>query len=165
MFGDIFLPDKCYHSAADIDFNKLYDDGIRVILSDLDNTLIPHGGSSSDAYSEKIIKSINDAGIVCIIFSNAKKIRTSRFCNQTNLQYITNPRKPSQKGIRDVFNLYPLYSTNNFALIGDQIYTDIVTGKNGGLFTILVDPISSNEPVHIKFKRLLEKPFKNKCRY
>jgi hypothetical protein len=108
---------------------------------------------------------MKDAGIECIIFSNAKRIRTSKFCEQTKLQYISNPRKPSQKGIREVFDLYPLYNTNNFALIGDQIYTDIVAGKNGGLLTILVDPVNSDEPLHIKFKRLLEKPFKNKCRY
>ena len=37
-----FIPNEFHDSFFDIDFKKLYDDGLRLILSDLDNTLISY---------------------------------------------------------------------------------------------------------------------------
>ena len=43
------------------------------------------------------------------------------------------------------------------AVIGDQLFTDIRGGNRIGLMTILVDPLDTNEPIHVRIKRIFEK--------
>lgn len=152
-------------SISHIDFNLLYQSGIRVLLADMDNTLIPHGAGECDAFATEQIARIQASGIECVIFSNAKSHRLVKLAAQSGLAYVPGPMKPTQKGIRTALGMFPGLGRSNFALIGDQIYTDIVTGKAGGILTILVDPLYPDEPPHIRFKRLLEKPVKKKCFY
>ncbi|MHB1453621.1 MAG: YqeG family HAD IIIA-type phosphatase [Saccharofermentanales bacterium] len=161
----LLMPDQYYRSISDIDFDQMYDSGIRVLLTDMDNTLTPHGAHGIDVFAKTQIARIKAAGIECVIFSNAKISRLTRFAEQSGLTYVPGPMKPTQKGIRTALSMFSGLDRRNFALIGDQIFTDIITGKNGGVLTILVDPLYPDEPPYIRFKRLLEKPVKKKCFY
>ena len=40
---DMFFPDRYVASTYVIDFEKLYEDGVRGLIFDIDNTLVPHG--------------------------------------------------------------------------------------------------------------------------
>ena len=46
----------------------------------------------------------------------------------------------------------------NAAMLGDQVFTDVLAGKNAGLRTILVKPIRDKKTLFFRFKRWLEKP-------
>ena len=43
-----FYPDECVDSTYQIDFEKLYRDGYRGLIFDIDNTLVPHGAPADD---------------------------------------------------------------------------------------------------------------------
>ena len=161
----ILMPDQYYRSISEIDFDRLHKTGIRVLLTDMDNTLNPHGAHECGDFAKSQIARIQASGIECMIFSNAKTPRLAELSAQTGLRYVPGPMKPTQKGIRTALRMFPDLARQNFALVGDQIYTDIITGKAGGILTILVDPLDADEPTYIKFKRLLEKPVKKKCFY
>lgn len=40
---DYFFPDRYIASTYVIDFEKLYEKGVRGLIFDIDNTLVPHG--------------------------------------------------------------------------------------------------------------------------
>ena len=39
-----FYPGEYVDSTYEIDFDRLYEDGYRGVIFDIDNTLVPHGG-------------------------------------------------------------------------------------------------------------------------
>ena len=44
----IFYPDEYYDSTYSIDFEKLYREGYRGVIFDIDNTLVPHGAPADE---------------------------------------------------------------------------------------------------------------------
>ena len=40
---DMFFPDRYVASAYVINYEKLYEEGVRGLIFDIDNTLVPHG--------------------------------------------------------------------------------------------------------------------------
>lgn len=43
-----FYPDEYLDSTYVIDFDKLYEEGYRGIIFDIDNTLVPHGAPADE---------------------------------------------------------------------------------------------------------------------
>lgn len=156
------IPDLHISSALDLDFSGLMRNGIKLILFDIDNTLIPHGGKIFGSFASEVIAKASDAGIECILFSNAGKIRLQEIAKTSGLDHVKNPMKPFSKGIRRLLTSRPELSPGNIAVVGDQLFTDILAGRNAGVFTVLVDPVSEREPFHIKVRRIIEKPFKKR---
>ena len=96
--------------------------------------------------------------------SNAKKERADKFIKgftgeDFNIYCCAKAGKPLKKGfaiMADKMNL----NLNEIAMVGDQLYTDILGGNKAGCYTILVNPINVKiEPWFVRFKRFLEKPF------
>ena len=50
----------------------------------------------------------------------------------------------------------------NIAVVGDQIFTDIIGGNKCQMFTILVEPINKKDYWYTAWKRPLENKIKNK---
>ena len=53
-----FYPDKWVDSAYEIDYEELYRRGIRGLLFDIDNTLVPHGADADERAKEQIGRSV-----------------------------------------------------------------------------------------------------------
>jgi uncharacterized protein len=155
-------PDHYYASIREVDFEMLRNIGIRVLLTDMDNTLTVHGAVAFDEYATEQVERMQRAGIECLLFSNAKTARLEQVSARTGLRFVPNPMKPSVKGIRRAFDMFPELEPIHFALVGDQIFTDIAAGKAGGIRSILIEPRMTHEPIYIRIKRFLEKPFKKK---
>ena len=45
---DRFFPDQYVASTYVIDFEKLYEEGVRGLIFDIDNTLVPHGAPADE---------------------------------------------------------------------------------------------------------------------
>ena len=70
-----FVPDAYYQNIAEIPYNTLYEQGIRLILTDLDNTLLSY---KEDAVSEALLqwkKQMEEYPFEVIIVSNSRKKR------------------------------------------------------------------------------------------
>ena len=52
---ECFYPDEYLDSIESIDFQKLYEQGLRGVLFDIDNTLVPHG-APADAHALRFFK-------------------------------------------------------------------------------------------------------------
>lgn len=156
------IPDDYYNSIDDIPFTKLYDAGYRLILTDLDNTIVSYKVLDPTLESHNLKKKLEDIGFEVIIVSNSKKDRVDRFASELGLPYVKNAMKPLKKGYKRAIKKVASkkYSKNEIFTIGDQIMTDIFGSKRLGLTTVLVKAIDRKTEVWTtRFNRKMEKFF------
>ena len=125
----------------------LREQGIKFLLMDLDNTLSPYIVDDATDELKAWIEGLKQGGIEPFIFSNNKGDRPMLFAEQLNLEYVKLAKKPRQGMLQTVL-ADKGYSVEETAIIGDQIYTDVLCGALGGLYTIVVKPILLHNPLH-----------------
>lgn len=91
-----FYPDEYLDSTYVIDFDKLYEEGYRGIIFDIDNTLVPHG-APADERAKKLFAHLKELGYHCMLLSNNKEPRVKMFNDAVNVSYIYKAGKPSAK--------------------------------------------------------------------
>lgn len=163
----IFLyPREYINSTYEIDFDKLYKQGYRGIIFDIDNTLVPHG-APADERAISLFTHLKEIGFSCMLLSNNKEPRVKMFNDAVGVDYIYKAGKPKPSGYKKAMHRLGT-TTDNTLFVGDQIFTDIVGANLAGIRTILVKPIHPKEEIQIVLKRFLEKPilafYKLHCR-
>ncbi len=151
-----FLPDIYQKSIYTIDYSKLFNRGIKCILYDLDNTIVPGNSSEPPKKAKDLFVSLKQKGFKIIIYTNSPKMRLRNFQNAFGVDGVANARKPFTKKLIKLLKDYN-YSINEVAIIGDQIMTDIRVGNRVGITTILVNPVSNKDFFVTKINRFFEK--------
>lgn len=154
MFKNLY-PDEYLNSVDDIDLDKLYEQGIRGIISDIDNTIVPHG-APADEHAIEFFKKVHDKGIATCFISNNDEPRVKPFADATDSQFICKAGKPKTKNYIKAMELMGT-DLNSTMFIGDQIFTDMWGANRTGLPTIMVKPIDPHEEIQIVLKRIPEK--------
>ena len=75
-----------------------------------------------------------------MILSNNTGERVEPFARVLGLPYIAKGKKPLKSGVRRALAAMGT-APGETLMVGDQVFTDILAGKNGGLPTLLVRPI------------------------
>lgn len=150
-----FFPDRYVASTYVIDFEKLYADGIRGLIFDIDNTLVPHG-APADKRAIELFQRLKSIGFKCCLISNNQEPRVKMFNEQIQVDYIYNAHKPSTKNYLKAMDIMGT-DTGSTTFIGDQLFTDVWGAKRSGIPNILVKPIHPKEEIQIVLKRKLEK--------
>lgn len=129
---------------------------INSLILDVDNTLSTHHGQVlTDGLPEWLVN-MRNSGIGMIILSNSKEQRVKTFAEKINLPYISLGLKPLP--FRYISALKRLGNKrNNTAIVGDQIFTDVLGGNIVGIKTILLDPIKLETTSGFVFKRKIER--------
>jgi hypothetical protein len=148
-------PDEYVESTYRIDFEKLYTEGYRGIIFDIDNTLVPHG-APADERAISLFRRLKEMGYSCVLLSNNKEPRVKMFNDAVHVQYICKAGKPKPAGYRRAMELMGT-DTANTIFVGDQIFTDVCGANLAGIRTFLVKPIHPKEEIQIVLKRVLEK--------
>lgn len=153
-----FIPDIMFDSVHDISPAYLTDRGIRVAVLDIDNTLVTYGMPEPTKEILTWIETLRDGGISIAIASNNNKERVERF-NRTLSAFVTyRSRKPSPRAVHAACRHFGV-TPAQVAVIGDQIFTDVLCARRAGAYAILVTPLPYKENFFFKCKRLMEKPF------
>ena len=150
-----FFPDEYVASTYVIPFEKLYEEGYRGVVFDIDNTLVPHGAPADDR-AKKLFKRLEDIGFSSCLISNNQEARVKMFNRDIGTEYICNAHKPSTKNYIRAMEIMGTDRTNTI-FVGDQLFTDVWGAKRAGIRNILVRPIHSKEEIQIVLKRYLEK--------
>ena len=154
---DKFIPDMYQKSIYHIDYDKLQDNGIKCLLIDLDNTCVPYKDKEPNKKLIDLFETLKDMDFKIIIFSNALKRRIKPFKDILNVDCLARANKPYKKNFLKVIKLFN-YDLSEVAIIGDQLYTDILGGNKVGIKTILVNPMSNDDMFVTRFiYRPLEK--------
>ena len=152
---EMFYPDEYVDSTYEIDFDKLYTEGYRAVIFDIDNTLVPHG-APADERSLALFKRLKKLGMSTLLLSNNKEPRVKSFADAVSSQYIYKANKPSTKNYRAAMELMGTTSENTL-FVGDQLFTDVWGAGRTGMKTYLVKPIHPKEEIQIVIKRFCEK--------
>lgn len=151
-----YIPNIYQKSIYTVDYSKLLSKGIDCLLFDLDNTIVPPRSNQMPAKAKDLFISLKQKGFKVIIFSNSPKNRVNSFKNYLNVDGVHMAFKPFSRKFKKLIKNYNLDS-NNMAIIGDQIMTDVIGGNKMGMVTILVNPITDEDHVFSIFNRFLEK--------
>ena len=150
-----FLPDMYVKSIFDIDEEFLAKNNIKMLILDIDNTLVPHGADVTDEITGWA-KEISGKGFILCIISNNNQERVELFNKDIGIDYIFKGGKPRKKSYEKLIDQYKMDKAF-VATAGDQLLTDVLGGHNAGIRAVYVEPIDKNEPFYIKIKRLAEK--------
>ncbi len=150
-----FYPHHEAETAAGIDYEGLYEKGVRGVVFDIDNTLVPHG-APADEGAIRLFERLRGLGMRTLVLSNNKEPRVKMFADAVKTAYIYKAGKPGVKGYhRAMERMHTAPDTTIF--VGDQLFTDIWGAKKAGMETFLVKPIHPKEEIQIVLKRRLEK--------
>ncbi|WP_349670271.1 YqeG family HAD IIIA-type phosphatase [Lacrimispora sp.] len=150
-----FYPDEDVNSTYEIPFEDFYKKGIRGIIFDIDNTLVPHG-APADNRAKKMFVRLHELGMETCLLSNNKEPRVSAFAKDAgSLNFIFKGRKPGVEGYQRAMKLMGTNSSNTI-FVGDQLFTDVFGAKRAGIYSILVSRIHPKEEIQIRIKRALE---------
>ena len=151
----ILYPKAYFNSVIDITIEFLEQNKIKGLILDVDNTLIDYNKNMLVGL-DKWIEKIKQSNIKLYILSNSnKKEKVANVANKLQIEYSYFAKKPFKFGFNKVKEILNLDS-ENIAVIGDQIFTDVIGGNRCKMYTILVEPISTREIFITYIKRGLE---------
>ena len=137
-------PDAVFESVLAIEPAWLTSRGIRGLAVDLDNTLVPYGQPVPDPDIVEHIRNLTAAGLRIIIVSNARPHRASLAAKELGIAYLANAGKPAVRAFRRALDLLGC-EPGETAVIGDQVFRDILGARRAGCLALLVNPMSSRD--------------------
>ena len=151
------LPKLIFNKLTDITPTFLHRRGIDLLMLDFDNTMLPY--TSADPTQELLrwVDGMKQGGIRLCVVSNSKKDKAAGFCKQHEIACITHAQKPTGHGIRQCLRLFDAKPAQT-ALVGDQIFTDVLGANCVGAASILVKPIHLHN-IWLKLRHGAEQPF------
>lgn len=155
MMKQIFKPNLTVNSIADIDLEYLKQAGVRGILMDFDNTLVRWNGSSISRSVKSWVKAAQRAGFSLCIVSNAVTARLKGTAAKLGVPFVAQALKPTPIGINKALRSLDV-APDEAVMIGDQLFTDVLAGRCGGLHTVLIRPKVLYEQWWMKGVRHLE---------
>ncbi len=151
-----FRPRLYEISIYEIDLDKLKAMGIKGFIFDVDNTIVPYDTAYAPSEVRAWFEKIGAMGFASYIASNNKEGRVTAFAKDLGVPYLPKAKKPLTKNLKKICGEMGLRPEET-AMVGDQLFTDMLGGNMAGMFTILIEQISPNEGKFIRFKRIFER--------
>jgi len=151
----IFSPDAYVSSVHAIDLDSLARDGIRVLLLDLDNTLLPRDTNVVPEELKAWSAALSDRGFSACLVSNNWHERVQRVADELGFDLVDKAVKPLPFAFKKALRRANA-TAREAAVVGDQVFTDILGGRMLCMRTVLVSPLSSTDLPHTLLLRRLE---------
>lgn len=153
-----FVPDYYFDTVYDVTPELLKEHGIKGLILDIDNTLVPYEIPEPTEENLAWLNLMHENGIKTAFVSNNHKERVELYNKNLGCPAFPDSGKPFKKACRRALEAMQI-SSGEAAIIGDQVFTDVLCGKNAKLkLAILVKPIKDKTNLFFKSKRFLEKP-------
>ncbi len=149
-------PDEHFKKVEEISIEFLNRNNIKALILDADNTLIDYNKKLEKTVEEWVSK-LREQGMKFYILSNTNnEQKIIEISEKLQIkEYIYFAKKPFKSGFLKIQKELNI-NAENIAVVGDQIFTDIIGGNRCKMFTILVDPIMIREFWYTAWKRPLE---------
>ena len=134
----ILYPRLYCKKVTDITIEFLKENNIKGIILDVDNTLIDF-----------------DRNLLYGVVEWKNKIKETGIDFIIGISYIGLANKPLKRGFKKAQEKLNLHS-ENIAVVGDQIFTDVLGANRCKMVSVLVTPIAEKDYLITKIKRPLE---------
>ena len=156
------IPRGVYPAVTHISPKALAEKGVRLVLADLDNTLVPYRVKVPNARLVAWRDELAAHGVALFLLSNSRKPgRAQRFAEALGIPYEGHAGKPRVGGFRRAMARMGV-GPEETAIVGDQIFTDTWGGGNARILTLLVDPIEFGT-LFRRARYLVEGPFRSRA--
>ena len=153
----LLVPDLYYCSVADIDLDELQRRGVRVLLLDLDNTLVLRNTTEASERVRSWVRAAKQRGMLVTIVSNNWHERVQQAADDLDVAIVGKATKPLPSGFRRALRGTDA-APSECAVVGDQVFTDILGGSLFGSTTVLVTPLAGGSDLpHTRLLRTLER--------
>lgn len=153
---EIFCPNVYYETIYDIDLEELKRMGIKGLIFDFDNTLVARGSKNAPNHLQEWLKELDKNDFKICVVSNNWESKIGAVTKKLNMPLVAQAGKPRGKAFKYGMDVLGT-SVEETAVIGDQLFTDVLGGNRLGLVTVLVVPVGKSEMVHTKLLRHLER--------
>lgn len=150
-----FVPNMYIPHYSQLKTEILSQKGIKMLLIDVDNTLIPYHTMELSDEIKGWIESLKKEGLIPVLISNNHKNRVSKIAQQLNIPFYAFSRKPAKQNYKKALRDHRLQQ-HEVASLGDQLITDVCGGNRMGIFTILQEPLEEKENAAGKISRFIE---------
>jgi putative phosphatase len=158
-------PDLCVKALEDVDLDWLAARGVRGVLLDVDNTLVPWKSREVTDAKRAWVEGAKERFGVCLLSNTIFGHRLKYLGDMLGIGYVGRwglGRKPFLGGLRVALRTIGVEAPRA-VMIGDQIFADIWAGKNGGLTTVLVDAVNPHaEFPSTRLVRFFERGFRRR---
>lgn len=152
----LYYPKYYFKNVTKIDINFLKKNNIRGLILDVDNTLIDYDHNLIEGLENWYEKIKSNNINACIVSNSNKKEKVAKVANILEIPYISFGTKPLKRGLKKAAKILNL-KANEIAVIGDQIFTDVIGANRCKMMSILVEPISEKDIFVTVIKRPIEK--------
>lgn len=157
----IFKPTAMKRQAMELTPEFLEKLSIKALLLDVDNTIASYTSHEPVPGAVEWVKSMVDAGFRVIIVSNNYKKRVQPFARKFGLDCISFAIKPLPFGYLKASRQLKV-RCGECAIVGDQIFTDVIGANLCGMKSVLLTPIEPEEGVTFQVRRYFEKGLRKK---
>ncbi len=155
--AELLAPERIVGRVTDISPAGLLADGIRGLIVDLDNTLTEWQSEVIPDDVLRWLEALKGGGVsVCLASNTHNRRRLERVASKLGVPYVQGLPKPRKRCFNRALELLDL-TADSVAVVGDQLFTDILGGRRSGIHTIMVQPIHHREFIGTKVSRLFER--------
>lgn len=149
-------PDLRVHSVGEIPMELFARHGIRLVLLDLDDTLVSRYNYGVEEEARLWLEKVKKEYRVCLVSNNRNPARVARLADHLGIPFLARAGKPRKRSlVRAAAELGA--APDQVAMIGDQVFTDVLGGKRFGAMTVLVEPVGPQRGVWLRSMRVVEK--------
>ena len=154
------VPRGVYPSITHISPKALAEKGVKLVLADLDNTLVPYKVTQPPPAVVAWKEALEAEGITLFLLSNSRRPgRAQKFAEKLGIPYQGHSGKPKRAGYLRAMERMGATPAQT-VMVGDQIFTDTLGANNAGVTPLLVEPIrlAGNPGRYIRYA--VETPFR-----
>lgn len=149
VWGKLLQPDLILQGTVlDLDCNTLKQHGLKGLVLDVDETLVPFRMAQVSEELLPWVEEIRQVASLWLVSNNISEARIRRIAKSLDLPYIFGAGKPSRRKVRRAVEAMEL-PVEQVGMVGDRLFTDVLAGNRLGMFTVLVKPmVAPNQVAH-----------------
>ena len=128
---------------------------IKAIILDVDNTLIDYEQNMLEGVEAWCKKQKQNGIKFCILSNSNKKEKVKKVAQILDVPYIYFAKKPLKFGFKKAIKMLGV-KKEQIAVVGDQIFTDVIGANRSKMISVLVEPIKEKDIWITVLKRPLE---------
>lgn len=152
----VLKPKVVVEAASDVQASLLRAHGIRGLMVDLDDTLLASDQDRIPRANVAWLEGLRAEGFAVVLLSNGEPTRVARLAEELGIVGFSLSGKPLPRAFRKGLAALDL-PPHAVAMVGDQVFTDVVGANWAGVTSILVRPLSAGKWLHTRLARYLER--------